>query len=192
MAAAKPEVTPWFKIDDQPGLRFLKEQLAGLDLLRELAPRASILDLGCAEGLIGKYYVDTCGADLLHGLEAEESRVAKARELCAGYEHAQFWPANLNDRDSIDATLPLLAQYDIVLLLAILHKLKDPIGCLRWAAARAGKIVAIRMPQAAPVFRDQRSGDVKVRPIEILADEFKLIAQGPGPRNEWTGIWQRK
>lgn len=182
----------WFKIGDEPGLRFLKEQLTGLDVVRDYAPRARILDLGCAEGLIGKYFIDTYGADLLHGLEAEASRVKLARELCAGYEGAQFWAADLNDLSRIDAEIPLLPKYDVILSLAILHKLKDPIGCLKWAAAHTGNIVAVRLPGSGPTFQDSRSGNVMVEPLKILSAEFDVIAQGPGPRNEWTGVWRRK
>ncbi len=190
-APAKPEVIPWFKIGTEPGLRFLKEQLSGLELLQDKAPRARILDLGCAEGLIGKYYIDTFGADLVHGIEVDELRVDQARELCSGYENARFWVGNLNDLDKVESEAELLEQYDIVLVLAIIHKLKDPRKVLLWAARRSARYIAVRLPHASPEFRDARSGDQKIKPIDILATEFKLIQYRLGPRNEWTGIWER-
>ena len=178
---------PWFKIDRDPGLRDLKEQMHGLDALKQFSARASVLDLGCAEGLIGKFMIDVWGADHVDGIEVVPARVEKARELCEGYENARFFCSNFDD----PSTLPedLLPRYDVVLALAIAHKLRDPVAFIEWAAEHAN-VLAIRLPTKHPIFRNKRSGMVEINPQEILSD-WNLIWKGRGPRTEWTGIWRR-
>lgn len=185
----------WFKIGSNPGYRFVKEQLTGLDKLQTWCQRASILDLGCAEGLIGKYYVDSVGADLLHGIESVPERVAEAQRQCAQYEvdgqkYVEFFCADLNDAAAL-AELPLRPRYDVVLALAILHKLKDPVGMLRWAAARCDQTLVVRMPGSEDSFSDKRSGGVVVEPAKILAGEWDLVIDRAGPRGERNLIFRR-
>lgn len=153
--------------------------------------RATVLDLGCAEGLIGKQAIETHGADLVHGVELLPERVEQARRHCAGFFNAEFHAVDLNNTEAL-ADLPLLIRYDVVLLLAILHKLKNPERALRWAAARCGKVLVYRAPRSACAFQDARSGNELVDPSQILQREFELVSQAMGPRNEWTGIWRRR
>lgn len=183
---------PWFKIGDAPGLRFLKEQISGLDALKPYLPRASVLDLGCAEGSIAKYYVDTLGVDIAHGIEILKQRVDVARKQCAGYMGVQFWAGDLDNLPELDKLEGLLPKYDIVLTLAVLHKLARPIEALKWAAARAGKVIAVRMPGPDLVFVARGSKAVRVEPQRILADEFDLIGKQIGPRSEMTLTFKRR
>lgn len=180
----------WFKCGTAPGLRELKEQLIGLLEIKSDVSRASVLDLGCAEGLVGKYMIDTWGADLVHGIEIEPDRVEVAQRLCAGYINAFFMVGNLEDTAAVDKKL--LPQYDVVLALAIVHKLKDPIAAIRWVGTKAKRLLVIRMPTASAAFRDPRSGMVKVSPIKTLSADFDLQTEVMGPRNELTLIFQRR
>lgn len=186
----KPVEKPawWFKIQDQPGLRVLKEQLKGLEPLP--TSRKTILDLGCAEGLIGKHFIDVFGADLVHGLEIVPERVEMARKLCSGYDNAVFSVANLDDLAATDRLL--LPKYDVVLMLAIAHKLLDPNKAIRWAANKAKEHFVIRMPGRDRTFVDKRSNNVKVSPLKLLAPDFKLVSESLGGRDEMTLIFQRK
>lgn len=178
----------WFKLGTADGLRSVGEQLKGLEQIRPFCRRGSILDLGCAEGAIGKHLVDTEGADLLHGIEAVPERVEAAQKACRGYEGVRFWAADLNAPEAVQG---LLRQYDVVLALAIAHKLKDPTAFARWAAAKAKQVIAIRMPTASAIFRDPRSDFRTFDPSKLLA-KWELIADGDGPRSERTMIWRRR
>lgn len=187
-------VEPWFKIGEAPGLRFLKEQLKGLDDLPKYASRASVLDLGCAEGLIGKHLIDTLGADLVHGVEIVEGRIKLAREQFSGYDNAKFWVGNLNNLPELEQTMApdLLPKYEVVLLLAILHKLKDPVAVLKWCASRCSRALVVRLPGYTPYFEDRRSKGQKVDPAAILGGGWQLCSDKQGPRNERTLIFRPK
>jgi 2-polyprenyl-3-methyl-5-hydroxy-6-metoxy-1,4-benzoquinol methylase len=184
---------PWFKIGEAHGLRFLKEQLKGLDDLPKWVSRAKVLDLGCAEGLIGKHCIDTLGADLVHGLEILPDRIKRAQALTEGYDNARFWVANLNNLPEVEKTIgaELPEKYDVVLALAILHKLKDPAGVMRWAAARCSRTFVVRMPGYHDFFEDHRSKGARIEPDKILTG-WKRASDKQGPRNERTLIYTPK
>lgn len=185
---ADPPGKGWFEIDGrQRGDRTLAEQMLGLEpLLGEVAGR-SVLDLGCAEGLIALELLKA-GATRAHGAEAVPSRVAAACDLCAG-RPAVFFVAEL---ETFAASPPdwLLPAYDVVLLLSIAHKFQDPEAFIRAAARRAAELVPIRLP--APVVVDPRSGHRPVAVPEVMASEgFTLWHEAPGPRREWVGLFRR-
>ncbi|HYH39915.1 MAG TPA: class I SAM-dependent methyltransferase [Azospirillum sp.] len=188
MAAVDPPNKGWFEISDlQAGDRTLAEQLTGLDPLFGMVGGASILDLGCAEGLISLEMMKA-GAKLAHGVEGVDSRVETARRLFEG-RNAAFFVADL----SVFANAPpagLLPSYDAVLLLSIAHKFKDPAEFIRAAVARCSRYVAVRLP--APVIQDRRSDYVPVDVPRLMASlGFGQIHDAPGPRAEWVGIFER-
>jgi hypothetical protein len=178
----------WFAVEGrQVGDRTLTEQMMGLGPLIGEAAGRSVLDLGCAEGLIALEMLKA-GAARAHGAEAVPSRVATACDLCAG-RPAVFFVADL---ESFAAAPPdwLLPAYDIVLLLSIAHKFRDPEAFLRAAADRAAEFVAVRLP--APILVDWRSGFRPVDVPAVMASEgFRLWHEAPGPRAEWVGIFRR-
>lgn len=185
---ADPPGKGWFEIDGrQRGDRTLAEQMQGLEPLLAEAPGRSVLDLGCAEGLIALEMLKA-GAALAHGAEAVPTRVAAACDLCAGWP-AVFFVAEL---ETFAAAPPdwLLPAYDTVLLLSIAHKFQDPEAFIRAAARLAAETVAIRLP--APVLIDPRSGRRPVDvPAVLAAEGFTLWHEGPGPRGEWAGLFRR-
>jgi 2-polyprenyl-3-methyl-5-hydroxy-6-metoxy-1,4-benzoquinol methylase len=113
----EPAGKGWYQIPGvQVGDRTLSEQLIGLEPLFELAPGKTILDLGCAEGLISLELMNA-GAVLTHGVEAVGSRVDHAREHFQSRD-AAFYHADLNEFGGAPP-VGLLESYDIVLLLSI-------------------------------------------------------------------------
>src|SRR5690349_21167118 len=132
----------WFKIEGvQEGHVDFARQFRGLEIVRAEASGASILDLGCAEGLISLEMVKA-GAALVHGVELEAKRVETARSLFAAHPQAKsmFIAHDLNrfpelflthtaDSEWKDSTLR--NRYDIVLCLAIAMKLAQPAPFLR-------------------------------------------------------------
>jgi SAM-dependent methyltransferase len=180
----------WFRIPGvQDGERSLQEQLQGLAPVLGMVRDKTVLDLGCAEGLIA-IEMARAGARLVHGVECNPQVLGLARELA--HKHAAlpvvFWGANLN------RPLPgkLAPQYDVVLLLAILHKLTGPAAALRRFAALARERIAIRLPLGSSrAFRSKQGGEL-CDVNAILPDlGFVLEQTLPGPRRELVQHWLR-
>lgn len=103
-------------------------RLDGIGDLVSRARGASVLDIGCNRGMAG--YEFACnGARLVHGCDIYELGITVAREIFADIQNVRSrfevvdltgGPAALNKAFGKDYE----GQYDIVLLLAIYHKLK--------------------------------------------------------------------
>lgn len=129
----------WFKMRGRQGARTLAEQMEGLQpALAECAGK-SVLDLGCAEGLIALEFA-RAGATNILGIEAQPRFIEVAQGLAFpdGCE-AKFQRVNLK-RVTPDDAIP----HDIVLCLAIIHKLKHPEIGLRFAARSARDLLLLR------------------------------------------------
>lgn len=173
-------VGPWFNGD-----RTLAQQMEGLDLLLESVRRKSVLDVGCAEGLID-FELIRAGALAIHGVEAQPTRVADANRL-RGDMPCTFEQVDAN-------TWRPRRAYHVVLLLSVLHKLKDPIAaCMRFAEA-ASEMVVIRLPpnHANPVVIDSRSNNKPHHLGEKLKQAgFRQRAVARGHLDEWVGYYER-
>lgn len=166
--------------------RALKDQMRGPDALLTEVKGKTILDLGCAEGLISLELMEKGGATLVHGMEAVLSRVTEARNRFCGTS-AQFWCGDVEQFNQQQGVLP---AYDVVLALSIAHKLRDPERFLRLAAGRSREFIAIRLPN--PVIHDRRSNFRKVDvPALMRACGFATWRDGRHHLNEWTGIYKR-
>lgn len=179
----------WFAIKGrQKGDRRPSEQMIGLERLLDLAPGASVLDLGCAEGLIALRMIDA-GATEADGLESVASRVETGREIAAG-RPMRFHVTDL-ERFHTDPPADLLPEYDLVLVLSIAHKMPQPGAFLAAAAARCRKAMAVRLP--APVIKDARSRYVPCDVPRLLLElGFGALWFAEGPRGEWVGVFGRQ
>ncbi len=126
----------------------LAERCKDLEYIFEHCRGATVIDFGCAEGVVARRCLEH-GARLVHGLEVEESRVNTAAGLCTDWPDAHFFiHADLDEWDAIrePARQVLLPSYDIVLYLGIQHHLARPqrLATLADAIAMAGRIFAIR------------------------------------------------
>lgn len=183
MAEQRP-LKGWFSTLNRPGDRTLKQQLLGLEQLIERVPGKSVLDLGCAEGLIGMQLFDE-GASAVHGLEIVNEHVIVANKL-RGDRACTFEVADANDY------IPK-RDYDIVLMLAVLHKLRNPSAVAKRFAERAREMVVVRLPPAsAPTVIDARSGGVPHHIGDVIRDcGFMLKSTARGPFEEFVGYWER-
>jgi 2-polyprenyl-3-methyl-5-hydroxy-6-metoxy-1,4-benzoquinol methylase len=176
----------WFHTDGRLGDRSLDEQLKGLDELRARVAGKSVLDVGCAEGLISMQLFDD-GAAAVHGLEIVQGHVDVGNTL-RGERAVTIEQADAND-------FKPKRQYDIVVMLAILHKLRDPgDACKRFAKA-ARELVVVRLPpENAPRIIDQRSDFKPVNIHKVLMNYgFERTTHGGiGPRDEWMGYYERR
>lgn len=187
-----PEGKGWFEIPGaQKGDRTLKEQIRGLGTLLKNAQGKTVLDLGCAEGLIAKWLVDHGAAGTVHGCEIVASRVEHARHIFKDYD-AKF---NVVDLENLAEHVAahageFLPRYDIVLLLSIAHKFRHPDRFLNTAAKMCGDWLAIRLPDW--VLCDARSRNKAIDiPTFFRVRGFKMVEEQRGPRKEWVGLFRR-
>jgi SAM-dependent methyltransferase len=187
MAAGKP-LTPWFGHD-----RTLAQQMMGLDRLFAQVEGKTVLDVGCAEGLLSIECAKS-GAAFVRGVEIREQAVKDA---------ASRWQDNSNfiyDRHVRfvlgDANVYTPTQdYDIVLLLAVLHKLKNPTAACARIVASATDLVVIRLPpEHAPTIIDERSGSEPhhIGDVMLKAGFDLELATNDGPFGEWVGYYRRR
>ncbi len=175
----------WFHLPGRPGDRSFEEQLKGLDWLIANCKGKTVLDVGCAEGLIAIELAKR-GAVAVHGVELIEDRVRLANKLRGGLP-VTFEVGDMN-------TWRPRRQYDIVIGLAILHKLKDP-GAVAVALANAAReTVVFRLPpENAPMIRDRRS-NFEPHNISALMDACGFVlteATYDGHLGEYVGRWSR-
>lgn len=177
---------PWFTTPGRKGDRTLRDQLKGLDGLFAEAKGRTVLDAGCAEGLIS-IELAKAGAVAVHGVEYIAERVEFGNRA-RGDLPIMFEVGDLN-------VWRPKRQYDIVIGLAILHKLKDPTAVAKALAAAARSLVVWRLPPAhAPVVIDARSGNVLHHIGDAMADSgFELSSESyNGHLGEWVGYYRRK
>jgi SAM-dependent methyltransferase len=172
----------WFTLPGrQSGDRTVADQLKGLEPALAGARGKSVLDLGCAEGAIALEFAKA-GASRILGLEVVAGHLEVARELCAGYP-CEFQCVDLNR-----AEVEVQAQaFDTVLALAIIHKLKDPAGVLRYFAGMARERVIVRMPAWAAKWRfshERGRGELIDCAKELAPLGFSIERIERGPTSE--------
>lgn len=167
----------WFAIAGQTGAHTLDGRLIGLTPLDKLSRDVTILDLGCAEGLIGLRLLQLGPARLLHGVDIHSPYLQMARGLARAQPKARFFHLDLNHLDDLADWLPTLRpSYDIVLCLCIAHKMRDPAAFLRRAARLCSGYLALQLPSV--VIDDRRSDHRPLNTHEWLGVHgFKLFHQ---------------
>lgn len=199
MTINDPRGVGWF--DRAPGVerhfRRLADQLRGLEILIEFCPGAAVLDLGCAEGLIGFWLLGS-GAVHVDGIEVVPERVERAERLAAELpagKSARFHRCWL-EGFATEPPESLRPAYEIVLLLSIAQKLPNPRAFVTAAARRCSKVIAVRQPD--PVISDRRSNFEPCDVPALLACEgFRLLGEerrlpnDRGEQEEWLGLFER-
>lgn len=185
----------WFKIPGvQDGDRIIDTQLLGLETIAGAFAGKTVLDLGCAEGLIGRHCIDAWGATQVDGVTVVQYEIDAAEQLCAGRPQ-RFLRGNLaTDQGRRDLEPQLDPAYDVLLLLSILHKAKRPMELLQWAVQYARELIVIRLPAPIIDMDRCRPGIHPVHPW--MLERFDLVAQ-PATciepvtgKLEWMGIYR--
>lgn len=185
-AGALSVVKCWFKIQGQDGDRTLEQQLLGLDDGLAIARGKTVLDLGSAEGLIAKEF-------LLRGAKhATCVEIVKANADRAVLELKGLSSKVVNENVE-KFVLTNNERYDVVLALAILHKLKDPAAVIDYVGRVTDRLAIIRLPAETPGFvRGARSNNVAVYVTPILEDNLLFLKYvRRGSFNEWIGYYSR-
>lgn len=195
---ARAERRPWFTIPGvQVGDRTFEDQFKGLQHAYAEAltkPHWTVLDLGCAEGLIGREFARAGVTEVL-GVELLEGHLAVARKVCAEEAQMHFACASLLEWIAAERKRHMLRRFDLVLSLGVCHKLAEPAIGLEYSAMAARELLLFR--NAA---RFGATGRVKSKhgPLEANARDiftrhgFVLERVERSSRNEAVEYWRRK
>lgn len=183
--SGKP-IKRWFSVLGQPGDRTLKQQMTGLEQLVERIEGKTVLDVGCAEGLTAMQLFDE-GASAVHGLEIVPEHVLLANKL-RGDRACTFEVADANDYEP-------RRQYDVVLMLALLQKVRNPSQVAERFARAAREMVVLRLPPRGKdplIVVDERSGGHPHNITQAMhAAGFMLKAALRGHLDEHITYWER-
>ena len=170
--------------------RTLAEQTHGLEAAFAEAQGATVLDLGCAEGLIGREFAIR-GATRVLGMELLQDHLDVARKACADQPQMEFRQTNLFYHAQTVHPEP----YDIVLALSVIHKMPVPETLLRWAAKSARKLLLLRAPKWAHKGTQIRSklqdGPLCDTVAVMKSEGFVHEKTINNPRNEQLHYWRR-
>lgn len=173
----------WFVIEGvQDGDRTLEQQIKGLDHIDFGGKR--VLETGCAEGCMSRWMIER-GAASVHGVDVVKDHIREAWRQCWGLP-CSFEVHDLNEPRT-------WSQFDIVLALATLHKVRRP-DVLARSLARCCKEMVIRLPMKNDpwIIVDQRSGG---RPHDIHAameaEGFYPARVSHGSFSEWCCHYAR-
>lgn len=187
----EPREKGWFRIPGirEHGDRTIEEQSAGLQPGLDEAHGKTALDLGCAEGAISKLFAQAGAREVL-GIEMLGRHLDIARRWCRDVPQVRFIKDNL--RHYIDTHEEHL-QYDIVLILAIIHKLEFPEVPLRFAARTCSDLLIYRPPANAKDgwVRSKFTANKAHVPTVLAEEGFKHEQTLPGPRDEVVEYWRR-
>ncbi len=179
----------WFVIPGvQTGDRTLEEQRLGVEKAIGECAGKTVLDLGCAEGLLSREFAQA-GAKLVHGVDSLGSHLTVAQDICNRYGNVSFEQQDLNEPK------PLRRQYDIVLALGVCHKLTEPVIGIRYVAAASSDLVLVRMSKRTAEGRLTS----KFKPYntvnanaEMHDAGFELEGIEAGPRSETVHYYRRR
>jgi len=195
VAGAQPLTKGWFQIDGvQAGDRTLESQLKGLEAAADAFRGRTVLDVGCAEGLIGRHCIDAWGARKVDGVTAVQSEIDAAEQLCAG-RPMRFLKCDLRRPGEVALLQKKLEpQYDVLLLLSVLHKVWRPMELLSWVTRYARETVIIRLP--APIIDMERCRP-GVHPVAPwMAERYDLVSEPETciepvtGKPEWMGVYK--
>lgn len=180
----------WFIIDGvQAGDRTLEQQMTALWPAVAEASGKTVLDLGCAEGLIGREFAEA-GAVSVFGVDAVYGHLDVAREQCAGY------PMTFERRDLRKLDEWPTGRFDIVLALGIIHKLHEPHNGLIKAMCLTGSLLLLRSGKGASKgvirskFEPQSFADSH-RMLKTAKFTLERVEKGSPEFDEDVEYWRR-
>lgn len=185
----------WFQTPGRKGDRTLDQQIMGLYPALNACSGKSVMDIGCAEGLVALEFA-RAGASEVQGFEIRKDHVEVGRRLIKAAQHEQFMPpVQLHVQDA-NVFAPAPRTFDVVLLLAILHKLRSPTAAAARFAEAARELVVLRLPpEHAPTIIDERSGNQPHYIGQVMERRGflldKTLSGKVGPFGEWMGYYRR-
>ena len=180
----------WFIIPGmQDGDRTVEEQAEALRPAMAEAAGKTVLDLGCAEGLLTREFI-YAGAKMAFGVDAVQDHLEVARTVCAGLP-VEFALCKLGTDQ-----MPELKSFDIVMALGVVHKLPFPDVGVRIAAQLSHDLVLLRSGtrQTAGIISSKRHPQNTCDSHAIMREhgfELGRLVSGPAPHRESVEYWRK-
>jgi 2-polyprenyl-3-methyl-5-hydroxy-6-metoxy-1,4-benzoquinol methylase len=163
----------------------IEQQMVGLDPLWCEVKGRTVLDVGCAEGLIA-LECKKAGARLILGIDNRESAVKEARGVL---DCDTTYTCDVVVADVIE--WEPRASFDVVLMLGVLHKLPNPEQVFARFLGKCNDLAVVRLP-SWPILRDERSGNVRINMDLVAAwSSFELEQVTDGPHGQRVGYLRR-
>jgi hypothetical protein len=150
----------------------VERQIRGLESVLDGCGGKSVLDLGSAEGMIARCFLER-GAALVHGFDRDAARVTTAAALCKHGPHGRFWLGDVGMWSAFlkEHAAHLQERYDIVLYpvprhVLSKHRRRDT---LAGAAGLASGLLVVRAPRR--VFDEEEISSVLSEHGLDLSDE---------------------
>jgi 2-polyprenyl-3-methyl-5-hydroxy-6-metoxy-1,4-benzoquinol methylase len=102
------------------GAKPFDRQRRSPDFVISKAAGLTVLDLGCAEGLVAGLFLEA-GAAFVHGIDIKTARIEAARKLFGDHPNARFDVGDIARWDHFRRHVGCLPSYDIVLMLGVYH-----------------------------------------------------------------------
>lgn len=183
----------WFRVPGvrPKGDRSIEEQMLGLGPALDECKGKTVLDLGCAEGALGREFVKAGAVDVL-GIEALESHLDVALQYCK-----DFMPPMRFVCAKLEKYMPAHEppeQFDIVLNLGVAHKVRDPNTVMRWACRSARDLVCFRGCAAYwDGWFEAKRGGVRCHVPTVMGEQgFAFEKKIAGARGEAVEYWRRQ
>jgi glycosyltransferase involved in cell wall biosynthesis/2-polyprenyl-3-methyl-5-hydroxy-6-metoxy-1,4-benzoquinol methylase len=149
-------------------------QIRGLESVIDRCEGKSVLDIGSAEGMIARCFLER-GAALVHGFDRDAARVTTATALCRHLPNGRFWPGDVSVWSAFleGHAAHLQERYDIVLYLGLHHDLPKHRrrDTLAGAAGLASGLLVVRTPER--VFDEEEIGSVLAEHGFDMSDEAR-------------------
>lgn len=185
----------WFIIPGvQDGDRTFEDQAQGLIPAFEECSGKSVIDLGCAEGLIAHEFCRR-GASRVVALDSVIDHLMVAQKVGKGLK-IEYRQAYLDDYIHQHQTPAADERYDIVAALGVTHKLWKPKAALRWICASAKDLVLMRTSRRYDndLIVSKRDNSIQCRVSPVMnAEGFVLEKTVQGSRKfmEDVQYWRR-
>lgn len=193
MNASVSEAPGWFAIEgEQEGRRTLAEQMAGLQPALNEAIGKTVCDFGCAEGLIALEFAKV--AARVRACDYNPAMIETATRLAEGVPNVEFRSADIRDILSGDGAQKKWWICDVLLALAILHKMPNPQEALEFFAEAARDLIVIRLPlgSSGDSLKSKHSHKSCNVNSTLTGRGFVLERMLVGPRRERVQYWRKR
>lgn len=158
------------------------------DALSEVQGK-TVLDLGCAEGLIAIEF-SKAGASYVLGVDSVDEHLRAAGVQSRGHN------VSFKKMDLLKANPDTPADFDIVLALGIIHKMRYPERLMRFAARSARELLLLRSGTASTdgIIRSKHYRNNFCDVPAIMIDEglvLEKIVEGPKGQMENVEYWRK-